>query len=246
MLKQRVQSSILIIALAVMLFLMPAQYAVYAMALISLMMFSEYLFMQPQKMLLGVAVCCFTTYLAYAFLEQMIVLMYVGVFARMLCMVYDIKAPKLFMYAGILDVAVFANCSIRLFLANPLLFFGAIAVVAGIDVSGYVGGRMFGKRRLFPNISPNKTFEGYLCALFWVICVFAMCVIWQELSISLLTLHLLMVYILAVVGDLNVSYLKRHVGIKDTGNILPGHGGLLDRADGWLAVIPWVYLFTSI
>jgi len=121
---------------------------------------------------------------------------------------------------------------------SPLLMAVFTAIVA--DISAYFGGRILGGKVLFPKISPNKTLGGYLCGIVGGTLVpFTIYILMrQEIpdAISLTTFILfamgLILAIISIGGDLLQSYFKRVHRIKDTGNILPGHGGLFDRLDG--------------
>lgn len=120
-----------------------------------------------------------------------------------------------------------------------ILIVSVFAIVWGADVGAYFVGRSIGKRKLMPNVSPGKTIEGMLGGL-----VTAMLAIFITKSyfynIELLPL-LVLVFVTAfisVFGDLNESMLKRNSNIKDSGTILPGHGGILDRIDSLTAAIP--------
>lgn len=113
-----------------------------------------------------------------------------------------------------------------------------IFVVAMADSGGYFVGRRFGKRKLAPAVSPGKTWEGFAGG-FLVNCLLAL------LSVILLGVDLvwalaviLPTSLVSVLGDLLESMVKRHAGVKDSGNILPGHGGILDRVDGITAGAP--------
>ena len=126
---------------------------------------------------------------------------------------------------------------------GPFVVFLLILTVAAADIGAYFAGRRFGQHALAAEISPAKTWEG-----FWggMLCVALLATfIWQNLPLS--QLHLgwgsLMVLGLAtagasVVGDLTVSLLKREVGLKDSGSLLPGHGGLMDRLDSICGAAP--------
>lgn len=116
-----------------------------------------------------------------------------------------------------------------------------ILTISIADIGAYFGGKRFGTRPLAKRVSPGKTVEGVVCAVF-AVNVFAMLTIWlvplggeQYLGWYFL---LLFVGLISVVGDLTISMLKRHVGLKDSGRILPGHGGILDRIDGYTAGAP--------
>jgi phosphatidate cytidylyltransferase len=111
-------------------------------------------------------------------------------------------------------------------------------IVALADSGGYFAGRRFGKHKLAPAVSPGKTWEGFAGGLL-ANCVLAV-VLSQALSVSLLIMLVLIVptSLISVLGDLLESMVKRHAGVKDSGSILPGHGGILDRVDGITAGAP--------
>lgn len=125
-------------------------------------------------------------------------------------------------------------------------FWLTILILLGIwstDTGAYLIGRKWGKRKLWPAISPNKTVEGSLgglgFALLIVVTINQMVHAWtlsQALAIAITT------GIAAQLGDLIESGMKRHFGVKDSGHILPGHGGVLDRFDSLLFVFPTLYL----
>ncbi|MBV8658608.1 MAG: phosphatidate cytidylyltransferase [Burkholderiales bacterium] len=122
-----------------------------------------------------------------------------------------------------------------------LLFVLAIAWVA--DIAAYFAGRAFGRKKLAPSISPGKTWEGVYGAVLAVaiyLFVLRQCNMPLFASIPLVVLIPLGVSLTAVsiVGDLLESLLKRQAGIKDSSNLLPGHGGVLDRIDSLLALAP--------
>lgn len=114
-----------------------------------------------------------------------------------------------------------------------------LAAIWIADIAAYLIGKRFGKNKLAPNISPGKTWEGvygafaavglYACLISW----------WQHMTGSFVML-MLMVTVFSVIGDLFESLVKRQANIKDSGDLLPGHGGVLDRIDGVLAALPMV------
>jgi phosphatidate cytidylyltransferase len=119
--------------------------------------------------------------------------------------------------------------------------FIALAIVWAADSGAYFAGRRFGKRKLAPRISPNKTIEGMLgglaCGLL-VALVFAPFAGATLAQLPLVGVVALVAVGFSVVGDLFESLLKRHVGAKDSGDLIPGHGGVLDRIDGVVAALP--------
>jgi len=118
---------------------------------------------------------------------------------------------------------------------NILFTYLAIISIAISDVAAYEAGRRIGKRKLIESISPNKTVEGLIFGLFFGT-VFMSINISINLEVSLgLTLLISSTFILfGVLGDLFMSRIKRSIGIKDSSDILPGHGGFLDRVDSYL------------
>jgi phosphatidate cytidylyltransferase len=113
------------------------------------------------------------------------------------------------------------------------------------DTGGYLAGRAFGKTKLYPLVSPNKTWEGLGGALVGAMLGGALAHFWYLPSIPLADALLLGLLggALGQLGDLAESLLKRAANAKDSGWIVPGHGGLLDRIDGLLLVGPLVYAY---
>jgi len=117
------------------------------------------------------------------------------------------------------------------------------------DTGGYFGGRFWGKNKLAPLLSPNKTREGALgCIVLTVITavVFFIITDMETASGAYLVLLGILASIMAQLGDLFISSIKRNFKVKDTGWIIPGHGGVLDRFDSFLLVVPLVYYFWMI
>jgi phosphatidate cytidylyltransferase len=124
------------------------------------------------------------------------------------------------------------------------LLLGYLILIWANDTGAYFIGSRFGKRKLFERISPGKTWEGFYGGMMIsLIASVAVSVYIHELSLS----QWMVVSILAVTagtaGDLVKSLLKRSVGVKDSGTILPGHGGILDRFDALLLSAPFVYFY---
>jgi phosphatidate cytidylyltransferase len=117
-----------------------------------------------------------------------------------------------------------------------------IGLIIATDSGAYFTGRAFGKRKLAVRVSPNKTWEGFAggvlaaCVLLWVTLLLRGAVDWNAGLIA--TIGVLVLAPASVVGDLFESMLKRQAGVKDSGAILPGHGGVLDRIDSLTAALP--------
>ncbi|RPE76950.1 phosphatidate cytidylyltransferase [Vulcaniibacterium tengchongense] len=117
----------------------------------------------------------------------------------------------------------------------------ALAVVWAADTGAYFAGRRFGRRKLAPRVSPNKTVEGLIGGAVAGVAagaVFALVAGAKPAQLPAVALVALATVLFSVVGDLFESLLKRHAGVKDSGHLIPGHGGILDRIDGVLAALP--------
>ena len=129
-----------------------------------------------------------------------------------------------------------------------VLCFG-LFIVWATDIGAYMIGRKYGKTKLWPEISPNKTIEGAVGGILSALVVAAVYLIIfpgsQHFGHGSFVMILLTVIfsIVGQFGDLVESAIKRHYGVKDSGNILPGHGGILDRFDSLLFVFPIMHLF---
>ena len=113
-----------------------------------------------------------------------------------------------------------------------------IAVTCAADVGAYFAGRRFGRVKLAPRVSPGKTWEGVLGGLVLAAIVAAFGAVWLDASAGLGVLLGLSVGAISIVGDLTASMFKRSAGLKDSGNLFPGHGGILDRIDSLTAAAP--------
>ncbi|WP_194349992.1 phosphatidate cytidylyltransferase [Pontibacter beigongshangensis] len=124
---------------------------------------------------------------------------------------------------------------------------GVLLLIWASDTGAYVFGKSFGKHKLLPRVSPGKTWEG------WAGGVLTAVVVAYVLSLFFVDLELyqwigvaVIVSIFGVLGDLVESMLKRSLGVKDSGTLLPGHGGILDRFDSLLLAIPFIVAFLKI
>lgn len=126
--------------------------------------------------------------------------------------------------------------------ARPLIMLWMLMIIVGADVGGWLFGIIFGGDKMWEKISAHKTWAGQIGG---IICGTAMSLIygmmmarnfmpelvWVGISVSLLSQY----------GDLTASFIKRRLNIKDFSNLLPGHGGILDRFDGWIYVLPLIW-----
>ena len=124
------------------------------------------------------------------------------------------------------------------------MFLFPLFTVWATDSGAYLVGRKIGKRKLWPQISPNKTVEGFFGG---IIFGFLVGFVFYKMGFISFNIALLSLFISVVAqfGDLVQSAFKRHYGVKDSGNILPGHGGILDRFDSLIYVMPVFYFFLT-
>jgi phosphatidate cytidylyltransferase len=131
---------------------------------------------------------------------------------------------------------------------SPWLVLAAMAIVWIADTAAYFSGRAFGRRKLAPEVSPGKTWEGVYGALA-AVALYAIALVAlagaagfrsrvDTLAVTAWVALALALAAISVIGDLFESLLKRQAGVKDSGHLLPGHGGVLDRTDALLAAMP--------
>ena len=131
---------------------------------------------------------------------------------------------------------------------NPIFFLFLLSICFFSDIGGYVIGKSIGGMRL-TKISPKKTISGSIGSFSFSILALLLFYNYDQYEYSLSINNFLFCLIISLVcqlGDLFISYLKRKAKIKDTGNILPGHGGLLDRVDGIIFAVPFAYLLLKL
>ena len=137
--------------------------------------------------------------------------------------------------------------------AGPLWVVLGLGIIWGSDTGAYFAGKAFGKHKLYPSVSPNKTVEGALGGMVSsVLITFGFDALFAATSEAWPLLEAWHIVVLAIVanflgqtGDLCESLIKRAHGVKDSGTIIYGHGGMLDRIDALIFASPWFYVFTA-
>lgn len=133
----------------------------------------------------------------------------------------------------------------HMMLMNKSPYVWLVYIIAfGSDTFAYFSGKMFGKHKLYPEVSPNKTIEGAIGGI--IGCTIISLIYFDYLRINkyiYIIIFSVSASVFSMAGDLAASKIKRENGIKDFGNMLPGHGGILDRFDSVLFVAPTVYYF---
>ena len=127
--------------------------------------------------------------------------------------------------------------------SRPWIMLLLLLTISGADIGAWGFGKMIGGDKMWERLSANKTWSGQIagiaCGTFMAVMygllgadTFMPQLMWIGISVSLLSQY----------GDLTASWVKRKIGVKDFGNILPGHGGLIDRFDGWIYVLPIILM----
>lgn len=140
--------------------------------------------------------------------------------------------------AGVLVLVPLYLALVVLYNTAPGLLLFALLIVWVADTGAYFAGRFLGRVKLAPDISPGKTWEGVIGGLVAVVLLVLLRSIWAETDLVVLIPFCLAVACISVVGDLTVSMFKRTAGVKDSGSLFPGHGGVLDRIDSVAAAAP--------
>ena len=161
-----------------------------------------------------------------------------------------LEATPLRIAAAGFIVLVCAWYALYLLQVNPGRLLALLAIVWIADTAAYFVGRRFGRHKLAPSISPGKTWEGVMGAVAAVGVYYAL--LWLIIAPGFLGGNriaefalVIAITALSIEGDLFESWMKRRAGVKDSGTLLPGHGGILDRIDGVVAVLPLAALIMT-
>ncbi len=142
--------------------------------------------------------------------------------------------------------AIYISCYINFHSLDGFreLVIGTILLIWVSDIAAYFVGRSIGKRKLMPSVSPGKTVEGFLGAgMITMIVSYLLFGIFGVFDITTWFVIAFLVWLFGSIGDLVESRLKRALDLKDSGSILPGHGGFLDRFDGFIFCLPAIALY---
>ncbi|MAS86814.1 MAG: phosphatidate cytidylyltransferase [Micavibrio sp.] len=157
----------------------------------------------------------------------------------------SLHAPHYKMILGVVGVLYFLGCLwafIYLRFDVPQGTSLVVFIVTAIwvsDIAGYVAGKTLKGPKIVPKISPNKTWSGFIAAIILPALYFMLFSELVGLNLNTLTyIFFLTIGFWGQIGDFTVSMMKRYVGVKDTGSIIPGHGGLLDRIDALIFIMP--------
>ncbi len=149
-------------------------------------------------------------------------------------------------YLG-LPLGLMASYFFKIDVYSTYFFILLISLIWASDSFAYLIGSRIGKRKLFERISPKKTWEGFIGGGFFTLLLgFIYSIFFVEYSVIFWVLASLCVWIIGTLGDLVESSIKRNHDIKDSGKLLPGHGGILDRFDSFIYILPFILLLLLI
>lgn len=153
-------------------------------------------------------------------------------------------------FLGLIYIGWFLNYAVLLRKISPHMILFPLIITWANDTGAYAIGKIFGKHKLAPKISPNKTWEGSIagiCCGMISVAIFKFAVnripLFADISYSKFLFVGIIISIAGQLGDLFESYIKRKCKVKDSGNLIPGHGGLLDRIDSLIFALPITYYF---
>jgi len=154
---------------------------------------------------------------------------------------------------GLFYIALPYTVTLALLMVEPRLILFLFILIWVNDTFAYLTGKYTGRHKLWPKISPKKTWEGLIGGILAVLLLLYAALRWEPFNRLFYFLNgsqyrhlvplLILVALLAVAGDLFESWLKRRAGVKDSGNIMPGHGGILDRLDSYLFAVTGFFLY---
>ncbi|WP_428717407.1 phosphatidate cytidylyltransferase [Undibacterium curvum] len=270
MLKTRIITALVLLAILIpTLFLgNPILFAVVISAFFAAAIWEcQRLFKKPLPIPMSVVWTAFFAYILFHLRDFSTVLLFALCVAfwvlRLLPLLYK-GLPKDFGYSnGILStlygIVVF-GCFVAiavLYQRSALFLLSVMAIVWIADIGAYFAGKAFGKRKLAPTISPGKSWEGAIGGAIAVVVLTAASTVvpalqdtfatqlMQAKGVPVFVVVMLLISAASVVGDLFESMLKRRAGMKDSSQLLPGHGGVLDRVDALIPVLPLVALICA-
>jgi phosphatidate cytidylyltransferase len=140
-------------------------------------------------------------------------------------------------WIGAAGFAVLVPAGLAMLALKPLEVLLVLVLVWIADSAAYFVGRAWGRRKLAPSISPGKSWEGAVGGVIAAAAYAIICSYWMNQVMSFLAAAIVLALV-SIIGDLFESAAKRQAGVKDSGTLLPGHGGILDRIDSATAVLP--------
>ena len=168
--------------------------------------------------------------------------------------IYELIKLRVFSLQSILAFILILTAILCLYLyeLERSLILIAVMISVATDAFAFFAGKVLGRNKIFPIISPNKTLEGTIGGVVSSVVINSLMItlIFQNslktLDVIMLTLMIFICAVAAVFGDLLISSIKRQANLKDTGSLIPGHGGLLDRIDSHILCIPVFFVLYEV
>ena len=174
--------------------------------------------------------------------DNFITFLFIAVFFNNIFLLYQKKYIIDFILSNLIIFSFFSLIAILQSPNGLYMTLYVVILVSTMDVFAYLGGKLFGKRKIIPLISKGKTIEGTILGLFSTIIISYVMKDLMNFNVKYSLIFGFLIGVIAFSGDLLESVFKRKVGVKDSGKLIPGHGGLLDRLDGYFLVIPFIYI----
>ena len=177
-----------------------------------------------------------------SFFNNFLMFLFISVFFNTIFLLY--KKAKLinFILSNLIILSFFSLIGILNSNNGLYKILYAVILVSTMDIFAYLGGKLFGKRKIIPAISKGKTIEGTFIGLTSTIFISYFIKDLMNFNVTYSLIYGFFIGVLAFSGDLLESAFKRKIGVKDSGKVIPGHGGLMDRFDGYFLVIPFLYI----
>ena len=168
--------------------------------------------------------------------------------------IYELIKLRIFSLQSLLAFILIVTAILCLYLyeLERSLILIAVMISVATDAFAFFAGKVLGRNKIFPIISPNKTLEGTIGGVLSSVVINSLMItlIFQNslktLDVIMLTLMIFICAVAAVFGDLLISSIKRQANLKDTGSLIPGHGGLLDRIDSHILCIPVFFVLYEV
>lgn len=255
--RQRVVSTTILSSIFIFLFLLGNPFTTIIFSLLFSLVFFEYENLTSKDiqklqifkiLLLQIVLLFFTILESYKIrnisllFDNFIVFLLISIFLNTIFLFY--KKAKLinFILSNLIIISFFSLIGILNSLNGFYMILYAVILVSTMDIFAYLGGKLFGKRKIIPVVSKGKTVEGTIIGLFFTIMISYFLRDLMNFSIIYSLVYGFLIGIIAFFGDLLESFFKRKIGVKDSGKLIPGHGGLMDRFDGYFLVIPFLYI----
>ena len=249
MLKQRVITAVISLAiLALVLFVLPAMVAELVIALVILVAAWEWSGFLGAKSTATrgfyvVFIAALMAMVGMAWPDSVEYVLQIGVVWWLIALIWTFIFPTpipalIRSVCGALVLIPLYAALVMLYQATPSLLIFVLLIVWAADIGAYFTGKKFGRVKLAPSISPGKTWEGVIGGLVLVTILAWARSLWFESDLAVLVPFCLAIAGISIVGDLTVSMFKRTAGLKDSGTLFPGHGGVLDRVDSVAAAAP--------